>query len=322
MDISTATRRLTDHVRVCVRDWQLWRPGDTLLMACSGGLDSVATAAILYELAPSLGHTVVLGHIDHGLQPGAAPLEAVTELSRRLDVDLRVTRLALTPGANLQGRARSARYEALTAIAAETGAARIVTAHHADDQAETFLMRACRGAGLDGLSGVRRRNGQLVRPVLTVTRAQLRAFADERQLRWWEDPTNADQGFTRNRLRSAYMADLEQAIEGAALGLGQSAVQISSAKRGYDYWLRRAIEPLRRQNDAIGVEHAKIPTDADATVVLFQLLAEQAGVPPLSARALRQLVQAARLKRPCNIHRGSAWSSDGIFWLRPHLEDQ
>lgn len=179
------------------------RPAEHLLVAVSGGPDSSALLAALVELAPSRGLTVTAAHVDHGLRGAESVADAarVATLAGRLGVAFVSRAIALTPGAGLEARARRARYRALAAMAAETRATRIVTAHTQDDQVETLFLRLLRGSGRRGLGGMRPVRGVLFRPLLAVTRADVRRFLAERSLPFAVDPTNADLRHARNRIR-------------------------------------------------------------------------------------------------------------------------
>ncbi|HAN30485.1 MAG TPA: tRNA lysidine(34) synthetase TilS [Myxococcales bacterium] len=312
---SRTRRKLLAHVRNQVRDFGLWGEQDRILLACSGGLDSMATAAVLEALRPSLGHELVLGHVDHGLQPNGPALAVITQWGERAEIPVMVDRLTLKMGSDLQGRAREARYAALQQMMEKSNANRIVTAHHADDQAETFLMRASRGAGLEGLSAIRRRRGHVVRPMLTTTRTALLDFATAQGLSWWQDPSNSDPRWTRNRIRNEVMERLQQAIPSAISGIGQSASQMSSVQVGVEYWLRHAIGPWDKRGAAIGIALKHVPDQIEAASLVFQLMIKDLDLVALSSRALRQLHQIKRDGQNCRLHGAKASIQDGILWV-------
>jgi tRNA(Ile)-lysidine synthase len=179
------------------------RPGEHLLVAVSGGPDSTALLVALVELASSRGLTVTAAHVDHGLRgmESADDAARVAELAGRVGVPFVSRAVALTPGSNLEARARRARYRALAAMAAAARATRIVTGHTQDDQVETLFLRLLRGSGRRGLGGMRPVRGPLFRPLLAVTRHDVRRFLAERSLPFAVDRTNADLRHARNRIR-------------------------------------------------------------------------------------------------------------------------
>jgi len=186
-------------------------PGIHILVAVSGGPDSVALLAGLAALAPARGFVLTAGHVDHGLRgaEGAAEAALVARVAGAVGAAVVTRAVAVAPGPELESRARRARYQALRAMAREVGAQAIVTAHTQDDQVETLLMRLVRGAGRRGLGGMRPGRGRLVRPILGATRADVRRFLAERALPFAIDRSNADLRHLRNRVRRLLVPFLE-----------------------------------------------------------------------------------------------------------------
>lgn len=141
--------------------------------------------------------------VDHGLRPEAADEAAfVGSLCAERSIPHDILRPERPITGNIQSAARSARYDLLARWAERSSLPLIATAHHADDQLETLLMRLVRGSGLSGLSGIRRRNGAVVRPLLDWTKAELAAVCREAGLTPIEDPSNRDEAFDRVRMRA------------------------------------------------------------------------------------------------------------------------
>ena len=176
-----------------------------VLVACSGGADSLALASAAAFAAPRLGLRAGLVTVDHGLQDGSA--------DRAAQVAAWGTELGLTPSIAVRvevGRAggpeaaaRDARYAALARTAQEHGAAAVLLGHTMEDQAETVLLALARGAGPRGIAGMPARRGIFLRPFLEVSRAETRAACTEQGLTPWEDPHNADPSYARARVRAA-----------------------------------------------------------------------------------------------------------------------
>ena len=223
-------------------------PGDLVLVACSGGADSLALAAALAFEGPRLG---LLGGgvtVDHGLQPGSAQqARKVTTALAAMGLDPTM-RIGVTvarrrgdgpagagplPGDGHSGypgpeaAAREARYRALDQAAADTGAVAILLGHTADDQAETVLLGLARGSGARSLAGMPERSGRCLRPLLGVGRAQTRAACAALGLEPWDDPQNADPGYARARVRHRLLPALESELgPGMAEALARTARQL------------------------------------------------------------------------------------------------
>ena len=201
--------------------------GQTVLVACSGGADSVA----LLASAVRVGVRCTAGHVDHGLRPESrAEAEQVRELAASLGAGFELERVEglEVRGAGLEAAARHARYAALARLAARAGAALVATAHTRRDQAETILLRLLRGAGPGALAGVRRRRAlapgiELLRPLLDVGREATEAYCRSRGLAFVDDPHNADPVRARARLRALWprLLELNPRLEEALAGTAE-----------------------------------------------------------------------------------------------------
>jgi tRNA(Ile)-lysidine synthase len=179
--------------------------GETVLVAVSGGADSVALLDLLHEVSPVLRLSLHAAHVHHGLRPEAeSDADFVGHLCERLAVPYHLERVAVRrepPWEGLEAEARRARYSALLARARALGAHRVATGHTADDQAETVLMRLLQGAGPRGLAGILPARGPVIRPLLETRRREIERYLRERGLGWVEDTTNRDPRLLRNRIR-------------------------------------------------------------------------------------------------------------------------
>ena len=211
---------LTYAVEHALRRHAMLAGGETVLVAVSGGADSVALLHLLHALAPAWRLTLHVLHVDHGLRPdSAADGRFVRELGERLGVPVDVERVRVGPG-SIEAAARAARYAALDAAAARVGAGRIALGHTLDDQAETVLMRVLGGAGVRGLAAIPPVRGRIIRPLIDLRRAALRDMLTAAGLAWVEDPTNRDPKFLRNRIRhellpllaAAYSTDVVESL--------------------------------------------------------------------------------------------------------------
>ncbi|MDX9759558.1 MAG: tRNA lysidine(34) synthetase TilS [Bacteroidota bacterium] len=178
-----------------------------LLVAASGGRDSTVLAHLMARIGAEWNTRVTLGTVHHGLRDEAEEEVRFVErlgatlgagvLVRRVDVLAEMRRA----GGTIQTAARRVRYAALEEMRIEAGASVILTAHHADDQAETLLAHFLRGAGPDGLTGIRAVHGHVARPLLGIDAADIAAYATTRQLEWIEDASNATDAYRRNAIR-------------------------------------------------------------------------------------------------------------------------
>lgn len=199
--------RLTERTIV---EEDLFQGASTVLVAVSGGPDSIALLHVLARLQRKLRVGLVAHGVDHGLREEApAELRMAAEVARSLGVPFTTTKVALEPGSNLQARARKARLEALRTASQREGAQLIATAHHADDRAETVLMRLLRGSGPQGLAALPPRAGDLVRPFVRARRSDILAHLARHHLPHADDPSNRDPRFLRTRVRHEVLPQLE-----------------------------------------------------------------------------------------------------------------
>lgn len=214
---------------------QPWRQAPAWRIAFSGGLDS----SVLLHLLASLARREALPplaaiHIHHGLQPAAeAWPEHCARICAQLGVALDIVSVQVPPAASLEQAARQARY---AAFAERLGDGEVLlAAQHRDDQAETLLFRLLRGAGVRGLAAMPASRplgrGSLVRPLLGCSRAELQAYAQTHGLSWVEDPSNADEGFSRNFLRQRVLPLLGERWPQAAASLARSAAHLDEAQQ-------------------------------------------------------------------------------------------
>jgi len=201
--------------------------GAYLVLAVSGGPDSMALLHGAARASPARGWRLAVAHLDHGLRPESADDAAfVTDAAAalRLPSELRrtdVAALARAEGRSIEDAGREARYRFLEEVARE--GALIATAHTADDVAETVLMNLLRGSGLTGVRGIPPRRGRIIRPLLGERRAHLRALLDAAAIGYRLDPSNDDPAFLRNRIRGELLPILEDLRPGAVDRIGQFA---------------------------------------------------------------------------------------------------
>jgi tRNA(Ile)-lysidine synthase len=204
-------------------------PGDLVLAACSGGPDSLALAAALAFVAPRAGLRGGAVTVDHGLQEGSADrAAAVAATLGGLGLDpVRAVAVTVDGGGGPEAAARTARYAALEAAAADLGAAAVLLGHTLDDQAETVLLGLARGSGARSLAGMPPRRGIFLRPLLGLRRQVTTDACAALDLAAWADPHNADRRFARVRVRLDALPALEAALgPGVAEALARTAGQL------------------------------------------------------------------------------------------------
>jgi tRNA(Ile)-lysidine synthase len=229
--------RFRDHVE---REGLLF-DGDHVLVALSGGLDSVALLHLLRFHPPVRRLRITAAHLDHRMREGSvADARWTAGLARAWQVPL-VSEIA-QPVPSGETEARDARYAFLRRVAAERDIRRIATAHHADDQAETVLFRLLRGSG--GLHGIPERRGLIVRPLLPFRRSDIEVYATRWRLGWRLDPTNIELDRSRNRIRHIALPALERAMPGAVERLVALAVREREAESAWRTVVRRVIDEV------------------------------------------------------------------------------
>ena len=209
-------------------------PPGPLVVAVSGGTDSVALLLLLAGLAPKLGLDLHVAHFDHRLRPRASAKDAafVADLAQRHGATIRVGRAERAPKS--EDDARELRYAFLRRAAREAGATLIATGHTRDDQAETVLLHATRGSGLAGLAGMRPKRDDIVRPLLTIGRAETALVCRDAKVTPREDTSNRDPKYARNRIRHKVLPELERInpqARSALARLADAAAEIADASR-------------------------------------------------------------------------------------------
>jgi tRNA(Ile)-lysidine synthase len=266
------------------RESGLVRADEPLLVMVSGGGDSVA----LLDIAVRLGARVSALHVNYGLRQDSPLDEALVQrLCEQLGVPLRVERVQLGTEGNLQDRARDARYDLAERLAEGDYAA----AHTASDQAETVLYRLAVSPGSRALHGMPPRRGRLVRPLLGVTREEVRDYLRSRGLEWREDPSNADRRFARARVRHDVLEALRELSPAAVRTIAETARQLRDEAEVLEVVVTDALKELGG-GPAISLSALADQPPAVSRLVL-RALAERAadeGSRPLSRREADEIL--------------------------------
>ncbi|WP_435770440.1 tRNA lysidine(34) synthetase TilS [Nocardioides sp. SYSU DS0651] len=223
-------------------------PGSSVVVACSGGPDSLALLSAAVFEARGPGVRVIGATVDHGLQDGSAEHAArvVRQMADLGADETAATRVRVDPaGLGPEAAARRARYAVLEQLREHFGAARVLLGHTRDDQAETVLLGLTRGSGARSLAGMRRSFDHYDRPLLDVARADTVAACLAEGIGFWDDPHNSDPGFTRVRVRQRVLPVLEEELgPGIAATLARTADQVRADVEALDQIAGQAHEEL------------------------------------------------------------------------------
>ncbi|MET7463758.1 tRNA lysidine(34) synthetase TilS [Nonomuraea sp. NPDC005501] len=305
-------------VRRAVREALAGLPPDgPVLVACSGGADSLALAAALGFVAPRAGLEAGLLTVDHGLQAGSAERAGeVAALAGSLGLGVaEVLTVEVGTEGGPEAAARDARYRALAGAADRLGAQAVLLGHTRDDQAETVLLGLARGSGLRSISGMAARSGRYLRPLLEIPRATTVAACRALGLSPWDDPHNADPRFTRVRVRARVLPLLESELgPGVAEALARTAALAREDADALDLWAGKAYQDCALSDIGGSVTLSVPALEALPGAVRGRVLrraAVAAGTPAgaLSAahvRAVERLVTHWRGQKPVDLPGGRA----------------
>lgn len=253
--------RLHQEIRRTIRRQELVPAGTRLLIGLSGGSDSVALTLLLQELAETDRFTVTsLAHLNHRLRCTAMRDEQFCrDLAKRIGLPIVVESIdvgsyAQTQRLSVEDAARRLRYDFLHRTANSVAADRIAVGHTRDDQAETFLLKLVRGAGLTGLGGIYPRRDSVVRPLLEVRRSDLRRYLESRGESWVDDETNEDLENPRNRIRHRVIPELDLAANASSTpAIARAAAIVREDGQWLDELAGRKFDLLAVQSN-IGLE--------------------------------------------------------------------
>jgi tRNA(Ile)-lysidine synthase len=278
------------------------RRGLSILVGLSGGADSVALTCALLDLRERTGLRIVAAHLNHQIRGDEADRDEdfVRSMCARLGIELIVERAngldASISTANLEERARDARREFLLRVAEHVQADFVALGHHRDDQAETVLMRLMRGAGAAGMAAMAERGpGRLIRPMLSISRAEIREYLDARAIPFVEDSSNSSRDILRNRIRAELLPMLERQY---APGLGGRLVELADEMRSLDDLVTaiaaRELDAMRVPGDSLDVSGFGAVNRAVQAVVIRLFLSERIGslrrISRAHVEAIRELV--------------------------------
>ena len=262
----------------CIRRHGLLQPGRTVIVALSGGADSVA----LLQALVSEGYECMAAHCNFHLRGEESMRDAAhcADICRRIGVDLCMrdfdvpARMRLT-GESVEMACRSLRYEWFDSLLDRERAQAIAVGHHREDNVETFMLNLLRGTGPQGLCGMRVRNGYVVRPLLECSRAQIEAFLHERGLGFVIDSTNASNDFKRNRLRNVVIPMLDEQFDGASEAIERSMAHVADSMALYRELVEERAEHYRQGSDILLADMAR--NETNARMLLYEMLHNSEG---------------------------------------------
>lgn len=293
------------------------KPGPALV-AVSGGSDSLALLDLLVSTRDTHGLELVVAHVDHGIHPDSgAVAQRVSEVAAGYGLRCLIGRLGLSEryARASETIARTERYRWLRQAAAAEGARTIFLAHHADDQAETVLLRSLKGSGVAGLRAMTRRRGLLVRPLLEAPRALLASYVVERGLHPWDDPANADRRHLRSWLRHDVLPQLRERLPQVDRHLRRTGRDAGREGVAWDNVLDLLLPlDLRREPDGHSVAAAVLADyDRALATVLVRAVVRRAGGAVGPRHAGRAAALAASGQSGQWIQLGGGWMAELAF---------
>lgn len=246
-DKSVLSSKLLSLIRG--KSTSLWHPDDKLFLACSGGLDSV----VLGHLLKTAGFSFQILHANFQLRGEESKRDEdfVISLAKHWDVKIDVRRFDTeqamsASGTGLQETARNLRYDWFDEVLLNEVIAGkwLLTGHHADDQVETVMMNFFRGTGIAGLRGMKEKNGNRLRPLLSVFRNELEDYAHLHDLKWVEDSSNQSSKYTRNFFRLELLPEIEKVFPAVKQNIIETSIRIAEVEQVYTREMDRIIKKL------------------------------------------------------------------------------
>ncbi len=247
---------MIDQFQAYINRYNLLTEGDKVILALSGGIDSMVLADLLLKAKVEF----VAAHCNFHLrgEESDGDEKYVREYAERHGIQCFVKHFdteqyAAEQGISIEMAARDLRYAWFEELRQQLGYDIIAVAHHADDQAETFFINLLRGAGLRGLKGMQPRNGVIIRPLLWASREQIRQYAVENQIAWREDHTNAESVYLRNKIRNQLLPAFDKLHPEARQGLYKSLEHLASENELYRELLKEKLSCLVEEQDGVSV---------------------------------------------------------------------
>ncbi len=270
---------ILDKVKLTVQKHDMLRAGEHVLIGLSGGADSVCLLAVLDRLKPEMNLRITAAYLDHGLRPAETPAEVdfCRDLCGSFDIPfvikmLNVLEHSKTEKLSKQESARDLRYRALQEIAAEVGAHRIAIGHHADDQAETILMRLFRGTGPSGMAGIPPVRKNIIRPLIDIERTQIESFLDAEGIAFMVDSSNQRDDYLRNKLRHHVMPAIKKLNRDVIKTMSRTAEICREEERFFGVQVTKTLMKMISRKTDSSIELFIAPMEAMDIVILRRVL--------------------------------------------------
>ena len=275
--------KMLDQFTAYINRCRLIAEGEKIILALSGGIDSMVLADLLLKAKVEFVAVHCNFHLrgeesdgDEKFVRGYAERNGIQCFVKHFETE----KYAAEQGVSIEMAARDLRYAWFEELRQQLGYDKIAVAHHADDQAETFFINLLRGAGLNGLKGMKPQNGVIIRPLLWASREQIRKYAVENHIVWREDHTNAESVYLRNKIRNQLLPAFDELHSDARQGLYKSLEHLASENELYRALLREKLAQIvEREGDVQRLPYSKLvkteaPEPVEGPTFSFQLLFE------------------------------------------------
>ncbi|MBR1514013.1 MAG: tRNA lysidine(34) synthetase TilS [Bacteroidales bacterium] len=269
---------MLDRFQAYINRYNPIAEGEKVVLALSGGIDSMVLADLLLKSKVDF----VVAHCNFHLRGEESDGDErfVCDFAERNGIQCFVKhfdteKYAAGQGISIEMAARDLRYAWFEELRQQLGYDKIAVAHHADDQAETFFINLLRGAGLNGLKGMRPQNGAIIRPLLWASREEIHQYAVENQILWRDDHTNAENLYLRNKIRNQLMPVFDELQPEARQGLYKSLAHLFSENELYRELVKEKLTKIVKSDGVVqSIQKAKAPEPVEGPMLSFQLLFE------------------------------------------------
>lgn len=283
--------KFTEGIYAAIKQYGLIESGDTVVVGLSGGADSVALLCVLSALSEKIGFKLKAAHLNHMIRGAEAERDEVfaKALCEDLGIEFHLRRSdipSLSKGKNAEEIGREERYRFFNELSANEQNGKIAVAHNLNDLAETVLMRLARGSSVSGLSGIKIRNKNIIRPLLYTERAEIEEFLNRNGVSFMTDSTNLSDDYTRNKVRHTVLPTLEEINPGVLTAVRRTAKKLSDAA---DFIEKSAKKDYGEVTDSICIEKIK-PLHRAVREYIASESAYCAGVPEISDKNLSDVI--------------------------------